>query len=533
MTVPRPGRPDVRPDVRPPTVPAPPPFVERRTAFRREADRLAHRETALLARSLDILAGGGSAEERLAGVLRLLATTVDARRAAVVAGSPERRVVVDGAAGAPGAAERLAAWLDAEAPRSRAARAATGRAPVAVVGAESVSDRPVAAAEAPGWYACLPVAGAGDVVLGFEFAEATAADELARRLSPHLARHAAVALALVTRQLAAEFELNELRAREAERTRFVSTVAHELRTPLTGLAGYLDLILDGKVDDPAVERDFLERGQGIVESMNELVGDLLELSRLESGTLRLVIAQFSVAEVGMRVVERLEPVALRRGIRLSTSLPPRLRSATGDRRRVEQVVTNLVGNSLKFAAAGSQVEVRGWFDGPVALLAVRDEGAGIAPDDRRRIFERFYRMSAHERVTGTGLGLPIARELARGMGGELDVASVPGSGSSFVLALPGPTPVGEDVIAAVIARALAAEEVRLEEAAVLRALRDAGRALPRPRVVGSPGGSGVDAAGATDPRATESAGADAPRARPVRLRSIDGLATRRVDPAPA
>jgi signal transduction histidine kinase len=519
-------------------VPAPPPFVERRVTFRRESDRLAHRETVLLARSLDVLAARSSAGDRLAGLLRLLAATVRARRAAVLADGGDRRVVVDGGAAPPGVAERLATWLDAEAPRARAARAATGRAPVAVVGVGARPDDPETAGGATtepppdppdpgGAYACLPVPAGGDVVLGFEFDAPIASEELARRMPTQLARHAAVALALVTRQFAVERELDELRAREAERTRFVSTVAHELRTPLTGLSGYLDLILDGKVDDPAVERDFLERGQGIVASMNELVGDLLELSRLESGTLRLASAAFSVAEVATRVVESLEPVALRRGIRLSTSLPPLLRAATGDRRRVEQILTNLVGNALKFAATGSDVEVRGWFDGPVALLAVRDEGAGIAPDDRVRIFERFYRMSGHERVTGTGLGLPIARDLARAMGGDLDVASVPGSGSCFVLGLPGPAPLEPEVVAAALNRALGAEEVRLEEAAVLRALREAGRALPRPYLVDR----------SADPGASppmDGRGDHAPsRSRAVRLRAIDGLATRSPDPSTA
>jgi two-component system sensor histidine kinase KdpD len=535
MTQPRTGRHDVRP----PTVPAPPPFVERRATFRRASDRHVRRETVLLARSLDVLAEGGSAEDRLAGVLGLLATTAGARRAAVVAGGDERRIVVDGRAGDRRAAERLGAWLDAEAPRSRAARAATGRAPVAVVGAAAGPDDPAAGERAPvesadghsddvaRAYACLPIPAAGDVVLGFEFEAPIAADELARRLPAQLARHAAVALALVTRQLIVELELDELRAREVERTRFVSTVAHELRTPLTGLSGYLELILDEKVDDPAVERDFLERSQGIVGTMTELVGDLLELSRLESGTLRLALGPFSMAEVGARVTELLEPVARRRGIGLSTSLPPRLRSATGDRRRVEQILTNLVGNALKFAAAGSQVEVRGWFDGPVALLAVRDEGAGITSDERGRIFERFYRMSGHERVSGTGLGLPIARELARSMGGELDVASVPGSGSSFVLALPGPAPLEADVVGSVIGRALAAEEIRLEETAVLRALRDAGRAGPRPHLVERSPDPAARPVG--DGRGTEPAG----RSRPVRLRAIDGLATRTTGRAPA
>jgi hypothetical protein len=149
---------------------------------------------------------------------------------------------------------------------------------------------------------------------------------------------------------------------------------------------------------------------------------------------------------------------------------------------------------------------------------VRDEGAGIAADDRARIFERFFRMTAHERVNGTGLGLPIARELARSMRGDLDVASVPGSGSSFVLVLPGPATADaeSDAVAAVLERAVAAEEIRLEEAAVLRALHLAGRtAAARPRLVASHA-------------AAEPAGA----AHRPRLRSIDGSG-RQADPAPA
>ena len=130
------------------------------------------------------------------------------------------------------------------------------------------------------WYAILPIPSAGQVVLGFEFERPGRADRLADRLPPQLARHAAVALALVTEQLATERELATLRAAEAERTRFVSIVAHELRTPLTGLRGYLELILGGKVAEPEVERDFLERSLGIVGSMADLVGDLLDLSRL-------------------------------------------------------------------------------------------------------------------------------------------------------------------------------------------------------------------------------------------------------------
>jgi signal transduction histidine kinase len=472
----------------PPAVAAPRPFTERRQSHRRAEDRVAHQEKVLLARALDVLASEGTAEEHLAGLLRLLARTAGARRAAVVADGIERRAAVAVDPGEdPTAAEDLAAWLDANAPRSRARRAAAGRAPISfIVGAARVdaADGQVPARPAipdpeagglPGerdrHYAMLPIPSAGEVALGFEFARAADGDRLADRLPPTLARHAAVALALVTGQLAGERERATLRARDAERTTFVSTVAHELRTPLTGLRGYLELILGGQVLDPTIEREFLERSRAIVDSMGDLVDDLLELSRLESGTVNLEIGPFSIAEAGGQVAANLLPIAIDRGIRMTTGLPPRLRVATGDRRRVEQILTNLTANALKFTPAGGSVEIEGQVDGLVAVLVVRDNGEGIPADERARIFERFQRMAGHERVTGTGLGLPIARDLARQMDGDLDVASVLGAGSSFVLVLPGPADVDRATIDAALVRALDREEVALEERIVRRSLR--------------------------------------------------------------
>jgi len=476
----------VRPHVDPPAVARPAPFVERRHASRRAEDRIAQRETGLLARSLDILASGEDAEWRMAGILDLLARTAGARRAAVVADGSERRVAVATPAnGDPEAALSFGRWLDVAASTSRAHRAAAIPAPILVVtgGVAAASDanpEAPAASDRASVNVVVPIAGLPGVALGFAFDDQRHAERLDERLPPALARHAAAALSLVTEQLILERELRSLRASTSEQGTFVSTVAHELRTPLTALSGYLDLILGGKVDDVAIEREFLERGRSIVESMGELVGDLLEWSRLESGSLRLDLAPFSVAEAVGRVATSLLPIALERELELTTSLPPRLRAATGDRRRVEQIVTNVAANALKFTPRGRRVELAAWFDGTVALIAVRDEGGGIAPDDRRRIFERFHRLAGHDRITGTGLGLPIARELARAMSGDLDVASVPGSGSSFVLALPGTTPADVIAVGDTLARVLQDEEVGLEERAVLRAMQAAGRHVPRP-----------------------------------------------------
>jgi signal transduction histidine kinase len=497
---------DKRPDrlpAQPPTVTPPRPFVER-VSHRRIEDRVAHREKVFLARALDVLASDGHAEARLAGLLRLLARTARARHTAVIAGGIERRAAVASDPGEdPSRAEALAAWLDVHAPRSRAERAAAAPAPISfIVGsarteANTIADEhprvdesPVELITAP-FYAMLPIPTAGEVVLGFEFGRASDAERLAERLPTQLARHAAVALALVTAQLATEREVATLRARDAERTTFVSTIAHELRTPLTGLRGYLELILAGDFRDPDVEREFLERSRGIVGSMGELVDDLLDLSRIESGTLGLEIGPFSVAEAGGQVAANLLPIAIDRGIALRTSLPPRLRVATADRRRVEQILTNLAANALKFTPSGGSVEIIGRFDGLVAVLIVRDDGPGIPSGDRDRIFERFHRMAGHERITGTGLGLPIARDLARRMDGDLDLASAPGGGSSFVLVLPGPAPLESGTLAATLDRIIFDEERALDERVVRRALATEGREIGaggmlRPVLVGNP-----------------------------------------------
>ncbi len=461
-----------------PSVGAPPPFVERRITSRRVDDRQTWRETTLLARSLDILVADLPAEARLAGLLGLLANTVGARRAAVLSATGERRISVGAAEGEdPADALALAAWLDARSPGSRAERAATGPASVSIArGRDPAAEARSGDGELDSHhFAWIEIPSSGRVVLGFDLPTAAALDGVAGRLPRQMARHAAVALALVSAQVAGEHEMADMQARDRERERYVSTIAHDLRTPLTGLAGYLELIADGRVDDPAVQRDFLERSREIVESMGELVGDLLEISRIEAGNIGLALAPFSVADVGRRVLGTLQPIGLQRNVALRSDLPPRIRAAVGDRRRVEQILTNLAGNALKFTDEGGTVELAGWFDGRVALIAVRDDGAGIHVEDRPRIFERFFRLPGHARITGTGLGLPIARELARAMGGELDVASVPDSGSSFVLALPGPAEVEIDVLRQTLAAALAAEEVLLEESAVIRAMHQAHR----------------------------------------------------------
>lgn len=470
-----------------PAIPAPSPYSERRRAFRRSEDLDVHEERALLARVLDVLAGAGDSPTQVAEILALVARVVGARRAAIVTDRPSRRVLVGAAPGEePGDARELAAWLDARAARTAAVRAAAPPAEITIVRARR-GPAGRAASETPRGplvdrFLRLDVPGS-EIQLGLELASPDDGAAAAARLPVSTLRHLLAALAAATGRAADEDERAQLRARERERERFVAMVAHELRTPLAGLGGYLDLLAGGALDDPEIAREFVERGRGIVERTTALVGDLLELSRIEAGSLRLEMETSSLAEICERALAPLSPLAAGRAIRLVTDLPPRIRTAHTDRRRVEQIVTNLVANACKFSAEGGLVELHARVDGPTALVVVRDDGPGIERADRERVFRPFTRLDGHERVPGTGLGLPISRDLARAMGGDVAVASVPGSGSSFVVGLPAVAGVPRPVVAAAIGAATDAEEVELEERAILRALRAGGHAGPPSRAL--------------------------------------------------
>ena len=211
---------------------------------------------------------------------------------------------------------------------------------------------------------------------------------------------------------------------------------------------------DGHVPDG----EFLGRARDLVAGMATLVADLLELSRLDAGQLHLSPSPFSGAEAAQGAVHDLTPLAMERGIALETALPSRLRTIHADRRRVQQILVNLLGNAIKFSPPSSRVALSLRFDGPVAVYTVRDQGPGVPPDERALIFEPFHRAAGAERIVGTGLGLPIARDLARRMGGDLDVASAPDSGSAFVVALPASDGVAPALVAAALAEAITREE---------------------------------------------------------------------------
>jgi signal transduction histidine kinase len=241
---------------------------------------------------------------------------------------------------------------------------------------------------------------------------------------------------------AARDELGEL-ARSFDRMRvqlgtlddarkaFVANASHELRTPLFSLAGFLELLADEELDEET-RRGFLQTTREQVARLTGLATDLLDLSRLDAGRMRLATEDVELGEVARAVAEELGPVAETSGHSVSVEAP--LALAVGDEERVVQAVRALARNAIVHTPSGTRVSLVTGVDGSRAFVDVTDDGPGIPADDRERIFQRFYRGDGR-RASGSGLGLAIARELVERMHGTLTVESRPGT-TRFRVSLP-------------------------------------------------------------------------------------------------
>jgi len=230
-------------------------------------------------------------------------------------------------------------------------------------------------------------------------------------------------------------DLTRVRRLETVRRDFVSNISHELRTPLASLKALVDTLRDGALDDPPAAQRFLDRMDTEVDAMTQMVQELLELSRIESGQVPLRLQPVAVAEVVAPPTERLRPQAERAGLALSLAIPPGLPPVLADAERVQQVVTNLVHNAIKFTPAGGEVTVSATAQQGEVIISVRDTGVGIPAADLPRIFERFYKADRARRRGGTGLGLAIAKHIVQGHGGRLWAESREGRGSTFSFSL--------------------------------------------------------------------------------------------------
>ena len=235
-------------------------------------------------------------------------------------------------------------------------------------------------------------------------------------------------------ELASAFEdmRKRLAALERARREFIANASHELRTPIFALGGHLELLTDEEVD-AATREEFLEEMRLQVERLTKLTTDLLDLSRIDAGRLRVELASVDLAEVATSLVGEFRGVG--RGSEHALTVDAgREVLALADEERVRQIGRILLENAIVHTPPGTEVRVSVGGDDGAALLSIEDDGPGIRPDERGQVFERFYR-SATAVKAGSGLGLAIARELAGVMGGEIELESRPGR-TVFTLRLP-------------------------------------------------------------------------------------------------
>ncbi len=231
-------------------------------------------------------------------------------------------------------------------------------------------------------------------------------------------------------------DLTRIRRLETVRRDFISNISHELRTPLASLKALVETLRDTALDDPPATLRFLDRAETEVDSLTQMVQELLDLSSLESGRVPIRLQSVTVADILLPALERFTPQAERAQISLTLNLPRGLPPVLADPERIQQVVRNLIHNALKFTPAGGQITIMATPQEDEVHISVQDTGIGIAAQDLPRIFERFYKSDRSRQSGGTGLGLAIARHMIQAHGGQIWVRSKEHKGSTFTFTLP-------------------------------------------------------------------------------------------------
>jgi len=231
-------------------------------------------------------------------------------------------------------------------------------------------------------------------------------------------------------------DLTEMRRLESVRRDLVSNVSHELRTPIASIKALAETLCDGAVDDPTVAKDFLEKIGVEIDKLAQMVQELGDLSRIESGAFAFSKKEMDVGRAVSRAVDRLKAQADRAGLALNAEVAAALPLVEADEERIEQVLVNLIHNALKFTQPGGIIRVTARAEGDSVLVSVADTGVGIPAEDLPRIFERFYKADKARSGGGTGLGLAIAKHIISAHEGSIWAESVEGQGSTFSFTLP-------------------------------------------------------------------------------------------------
>ena len=232
-------------------------------------------------------------------------------------------------------------------------------------------------------------------------------------------------------------EIERLKKLEVYRKEFLGNVSHELKTPIFNIQGYVLTLLDGGLEDPSINKNYLIRAEKSVDRMITIIDDLEAISQLETGELQLETEHFDIAILMKDVVDAQEMQASEKGIIFTMPEKSKPVFVFGDRNRIRQVIVNLVVNSVKYGKENGETRIRFYDAGDTISIEISDNGIGIAKEHLPRLFERFYRVdkSRSREQGGTGLGLAIVKHIIEAHNQTINVMSTEGVGTVFSFSL--------------------------------------------------------------------------------------------------
>ena len=231
-------------------------------------------------------------------------------------------------------------------------------------------------------------------------------------------------------------DLTRVRKLETVRRDFISNISHELRTPLASLKALTETLQSGALSDPEAGPRFLSRINAEVDALTQMAQELLDLSRIESGQVELILAPLAPKSLITSAAERMRMQAERAGLKLLIKCEDGLPNIRADKSRLEQVLVNLLHNAVKFTKPGGEIVLEAESANGGVRFAVRDTGVGIPAESLSRIFERFYRVDKSRTGSGTGLGLSISKHIIEAHGGKIWAESDERHGSVFYFEIP-------------------------------------------------------------------------------------------------
>ncbi|HIN26605.1 MAG TPA: two-component sensor histidine kinase, partial [Candidatus Marinimicrobia bacterium] len=219
---------------------------------------------------------------------------------------------------------------------------------------------------------------------------------------------------------------------EKVRSEFLGNVTHELKTPISSISGYIETLLEGAIKDENVNLGFLERSLENVQRLEDLVTDLVEISRIETGELKMNFKYFNIHDLLNDLFKDAHQRNSNKTLKIQLEVPDKILFIYGDKSRLDQVIANLLSNAMRYTDQG-QIRIKVMRRDNELIFSIRDTGIGVSRKALSRIFERFYRTdkARDRRKGGTGLGLAISKHIIEAHGSHIYVDSLKGKGSTF------------------------------------------------------------------------------------------------------